>query len=103
MKDTDQNQISTLIVVFFVILITLAMCSGCTTPPVIPKFPEAPVKAGAMEKCPDLKKLETEAKLSDITKVIVENYGTYYDCSFKTDVWIEWYNTNKQNYDKIGK
>ena len=76
---------------------------GCTTPPVIPKFPEAPIKAGAMEKCSELKKLQNDSKLSDIARVIADNYGMYHDCAFKTEIWIEWYNTNKQNYDKIGK
>lgn len=81
----------------------LASLMGCTTPPVIPKFPDAPQKAGALEKCPDLKKLDDEAKLSDISKTITLNYSAYYECAIKTDIWIEWYKTNKINYDKIGK
>jgi hypothetical protein len=86
-----------------VLVLSLLLLAGCTTPPVIPKFPEAPTKAGAMEKCPDLKKLQEGAKLSDVSKTININYSTYYECALKTDVWIEWYEINKINYDKIGK
>jgi hypothetical protein len=86
-----------------VLVLSLWLLAGCTTPPVIPKFPEPPVKAGAMENCPDLKKLQEGAKLSDVSKTININYSTYYECALKSDVWIEWYQINKINYDKIGK
>ena len=86
-----------------VIMLVVFVLAGCTTPPVIPKFPEAPVKSGAMEPCPDLNKLQDGAKLSDVSKTITLNYSTYYECAVKSDVWIEWYQTNKINYDKIGK
>jgi hypothetical protein len=86
-----------------VLVLSLLLLAGCTTPPVIPKFPEPPTKAGAMENCPDLKKLQEGAKLSDVSKTININYSTYYECALKSDVWIEWYQINKINYDKIGK
>lgn len=85
-------------------IIPLILClSACTTPPVIPKFPEAPVKAGAMENCIDLKKLHDGAKLSDVSKTININYAMYHECAVKSDIWIEWYRTNKNNYEKIDK
>ncbi len=87
----------------YLLVITALLLSACTTPPVIPKFPEAPVKSGAMEKCPDLNKLQDGAKLSDVSKTITINYSTYYECAIKSDIWIEWYQINKLNYDKIGK
>lgn len=98
----DQGIVSSLIIFVLVIMVVLAI-TGCTTPPVIPKFPEAPTKAGAMEQCPDLKKLQDGAKLSDVSKTITINYSTYYECAVKSDVWIEWYQINKINYEKIGK
>ncbi len=98
----DQGIVSSLIIFALVIMLVLAV-TGCTTPPVIPKFPEAPTKSGAMEQCPDLKKLQDGAKLSDVSKTITINYSTYYECAVKSDTWIEWYQTNKINYDKIGK
>lgn len=98
----DQGIVSSVIMFVLVIMLVLAI-TGCTTPPVIPKFPEAPTKAGAMEQCPDLKKLQDGAKLSDVSKTITINYSTYYECAVKSDVWIEWYQINKLNYEKIGK
>lgn len=99
MKDR-QPLVSTLLFTV-IILAVLSMCVGCTTPPVIPKFPDAPEKAGAMEKCPNLAKLNDGAKLSDVSKTITINYSTYYECAVKSDIWIEWYQTNKENYGKI--
>ena len=101
MNQHRQERVSTLVVVGIVIMFILAMCTGCTTPPVIPKFPDAPTKAGAMEKCPNLEKLKEGAKLSDVSKTITINYSTYYECAVKSDIWIEWYQTNKENYGKI--
>ena len=97
----DRQPIVTSMLFTTILLMLLVMCTGCTTPPVIPKFPEAPTKAGAMETCPDLKKLDDGAKLSDVAKTVTINYSTYYECALKTDVWIEWYQINKINYDKI--
>lgn len=97
----DRQPIVTSMLFTTILLMLLVMCTGCTTPPVIPKFPEAPTKAGAMETCPDLKKLDEGAKLSDVAKTVTINYSTYYECALKTDVWIEWYQINKINYDKI--
>jgi len=103
MRDNkDQGIVSSLIIFVIVIMLVLAI-TGCTTPPVIPKFPDAPVKAGAMEQCPDLEKIKDGAKLSDVSKTITINYSTYYECAVKSDTWIEWYQINKINYDKIGK
>lgn len=103
MNQQEQQRVSTLVVVGIITMFMLAMCSGCSTPPVIPKFPDAPEKAGAMVKCPDLEKLKDGAKLSDVSKTITLNYSAYYDCAVKADVWIEWYQVNKIAYDKIGK
>ena len=84
-------------------LLLLTFLCGCASPPVIPKFPDPPEKAGVMEKCVDLNKVQEDSKLSDMGKVIVKNYGTYYDCAVKSDIWIEWYQINKELYNKIGR
>jgi hypothetical protein len=99
-----QKEIIKSVTIFIIIvMLVVFVMTGCTTPPVIPKFPDAPEKAGAMVKCPDLSKLNDGAKLSDVSKTITLNYSTYYDCAVKSDIWIEWYQINKLNYDKIGK
>ena len=81
--------------IFFLLLIT-----GCsTTVPVKRKFPEVPERL--LVKCPQLEKLENEAKLSDISKTVTNNYTTYYDCAVKNDAWIEWYQIQKHIFEGV--
>jgi hypothetical protein len=84
------------------IFITLAfLATGCSTvAPVTMKFPEAPGNI-ALTACPQLQKLAEDAKLSDISKTVSVNYGTYYECAVKTDAWIEWYQKQKQIFEKV--
>lgn len=79
------------------IAVTLVGCS--TTVPVTRKFPEAPQTL--MEKCPELKKLAEEAKLSDVARTVVENYTQYQHCSTKSDAWVEWYNSQKKIFEEV--
>lgn len=75
----------------------LAGCS--TTVPVTRKFPEAPQTL--LEKCPELKQLAQDAKLSDVARTVVENYTQYQHCSNKSDAWVEWYNTQKKIFEEV--
>jgi hypothetical protein len=76
------------------------MLVGCsTTVPVKAKFPDAPTQL--MTKCPQLKKLNEQPKLSDISKTVAENYTTYYECAVKNDAWIEWYQVQKQIFESV--
>jgi hypothetical protein len=52
-------------------------------------------------KCPQLEKLENEAKLSDIGKTVTNNYTTYYECAVKNDAFIEWYQTQKRIFESV--
>ena len=81
-------------------LLLLLMVGCSTTVPVTMKFPEAPGTV-AMTTCPQLQKVEDDAKLSDITKTITNNYGTYYECAVKNDAWIEWYQKQKQIFESV--
>ena len=93
------NFIKLFFLVVFVILAFLA--TGCSTVvPVTQRFPEAPGNV-AMTPCPQLQKLTEDAKLSDISKTITVNYGTYYECAVKTDDLIEWYKIQKQIFENI--
>ena len=75
--------------------------SGCSTVvPVAAKFPLPPGKS-AMTECGQLAKLEKDARLSDISRTVTMNYTTYYDCAVKTDAWIEWYNIQKEIFNKL--
>jgi hypothetical protein len=82
-------------------LFILLMLAGCsTTVPVTAKFPDAPGNV-AMTACPQLQKLNEDAKLSDISKTVSVNYGTYYECAVKTDAWIEWYQIQKRIFESV--
>jgi hypothetical protein len=83
-----------------VVLLSLLLVGCSTVVPVTQKFPEAPGNV-AMTACPQLQKLQEDAKLSDITKTVTVNYGTYYECAVKTDAWIEWYQKQQQIFNNI--
>ena len=83
--------------IFLIIMLLLSACS--TVVPVTAKFPEPPKYA--TEACPQLQKLDTDPKLSDVATVVNINYATYYSCAVKTDAWIEWYEVQKRIYEGI--
>ena len=84
----------------YISIALLTLLIGCsTTVPVTAKFPEVPERL--MKKCPQLEKLENDAKLSDISKTITINYSTYYECAVKNDGWIEWYNIQKNIFESV--
>ena len=87
---------------FLVVFVILAfLATGCSTVvPVTAKFPDAPGTV-AMTPCPQLQKVVEDAKLSDISKTVTINYGTYYECAVKTDAWIEWYKIQREIFDKV--
>ena len=92
------NLLKLFVLTIFIILAFLA--TGCsTTVPITAKFPEVPERL--LEKCPQLKKLQEEAKLSDISKTVTVNYTTYYECAVKNDAWIEWYNIQKHIFEGV--
>jgi hypothetical protein len=86
----------------FLIIATALLITACstTTVPVTVKFPDNP-GAVTMQACPVLQKLEPGAKLSDVSKTVSLNYETYYECAVKVDGWIEWYNIQKELFNKI--
>jgi hypothetical protein len=83
-----------LTILFFILL------TGCsTTVPIVAKFPEVP--AQLLVKCPQLIKVNDDAKLSDITKTIAINYTEYYTCAVKNDAWSEWYQIQKNIFEGL--
>ena len=81
------------------LIATVVLLTACTTAPVKRNFPEVPSEL--KESCPDLKLTDPTDKLSDVLKVVVDNYGQYHECRVKTDAWIEWYNSQKQIFDSV--
>ena len=95
-----QQRISTILFVIVTAIFFIAMFSGCsTTVPVTAKFPSVP--EGLTVKCPQLEKLGTDVKLSDISKTVTTNYTTYYECAVKHDAFLEWYNVQKNIFESV--
>ena len=82
-------------------LILAVFLSGCATPvPVSQKFPEVP--KALVEKCESLKKIEGDkVAITEMLKVVVSNYGMYYECAAKVDGWNDWYLEQKRIYESI--
>jgi hypothetical protein len=85
---------------FLVIALALALSACSTTVPVVAKFPAAPGTL-VQEPCPDLKKLEEQAKLSDVAKTVTVNYSEYYMCAIKLEAWQRWYREQKVIYEGL--
>ena len=86
------------LVIFIILAFLMTACS--TTVPVTGNFPSAP--GMLFEKCPELKTLEGEkVSIIDFTKVVTENYTTYYQCAETQEGWIEWYKQQKKIFESV--
>lgn len=98
MRFDDKYFVQGLTVITFILFVM--MISGCsTTVPVTAKFPEAP--KFSKEACPQLEKLNNDAKLSDVATTVTNNYSKYYECAVKNDAWIEWYQIQKTIFESV--
>ena len=82
-------------------LILAVFLVGCSTPvPVSQKFPEVP--KALVERCESLKKVEGDrVAITEMLKVVVQNYGMYYECAAKVDGWNDWYQEQKRIYESV--
>jgi hypothetical protein len=82
-------------------LIPFMLIAGCsTTTPVGHTLPNPPELI--IEKCPNLKLLpEGETRLTELLKVVSENYMLYHECASKHDMLVKWYNEQKSIHDNI--
>lgn len=80
---------------------TAILLSGCaTTVPVAAKFPEAP--AILLEPCDKLDTIEKEkVYFSEFLKIVVGNYTKYHTCASQNAAWKEWYNKQKEIFEKV--
>jgi len=84
----------------YLLIIATFLLVGCsTTVPVTAKFPAMPERL--LVKCPDLQKVNDEAKLSDVAKTVTVNYSTYYECAVKHDAMVEWYQVQKKIFESV--
>jgi hypothetical protein len=85
---------------YLLILASTILLSGCLATPVKRTFPEAPKELLVM--CPDLTTVsEGTTQLSEVLKVVAENYSQYHECRIKNDLWIEWYKTQKEIFNSV--
>lgn len=86
-----------------ILLASLLVLSGCmTTVPVKQPFPDA--VPALIKRCEELKKVEAgKNSITDVLKVVVENYTLYHECSLKVDGWNEWYTEQKAIWEKVNK
>jgi hypothetical protein len=82
------------------LLLALFLMACSTSVPVRQKFPEVP--QALIEKCENLKKIEGDkVAITEMLRVVVQNYGMYYECAAKVDGWQDWYNEQKRIYNSI--
>lgn len=85
---------------YLAIALVLLLSACSTTVPVTAKFPQAPGTL-VQESCPNLQKLEEQAKLSDVAKTVTVNYSEYYLCAVKLEAWQRWYREQKTIYEGL--
>lgn len=85
----------------YIILSLAIVLSACSTPvPVKQKFPEVP--KALIERCESLKKVEGDrVAITEMLKVVVQNYGMYYECAAKVDGWNDWYQEQRRIYESV--
>jgi hypothetical protein len=82
-------------------LVLAVFLVGCATPvPVSQRFPDVP--KALVERCESLKKIEGDrVAITEMLKVVVQNYGMYYECAAKVDGWNDWYQEHKRIYESV--
>jgi len=86
---------------YLILALTLTL-SACTSIPVTSKFPDSPGDLVSTA-CPNLEKLKENPALSDVSRTVANNYGTYYECAVKVDMWIRWYKEQRIIFEKVTK
>ena len=82
------------------ILLVSVLLTGCLATPVKRTFPDVPKEL--MVICPDLSMVaDGTTQLSEVMKVVTQNYGQYHECRIKNDLWIEWYKTQKEIFESV--
>ena len=85
----------------YIILGLAVVLAACSTPvPVSQRFPDVP--KALVERCESLRKIEGDkVAITEMLKVVVQNYGMYYECAAKVDGWNDWYQEQKRIYESV--
>jgi hypothetical protein len=87
----------------FLVVCLFVLLTGCATVvPVTAKFPDAPIIL--TQQCPDLTKIEGDrVAITEMLRVVVQNYSLYWECAAKVDGWNKWYTEQKILFDIVNK
>jgi hypothetical protein len=87
---------------FISVLLLSFILTGCSVfvPVKPPKFPDVPEQL--RQKCQDLKMIENaNVSITDMLRVVVNNYTLYHECSAKIDGWGDWYDEQKKIFNSL--
>jgi hypothetical protein len=80
--------------------IPVVLLTGCLNTPVSRHFPAVPEELKTA--CPSLEQVDpATTKLSEVVRVVTDNYTQYHECRVKVDAWIEWYQTQRAIFDSV--
>jgi hypothetical protein len=81
------------------IICSVIMLSGCLATTSKVKFPEAPEEL--QKDCGTLEVIQPDNhQFSNFLNVVVDNYGTYYECKLQADGWKRWYDEQKKIFNE---
>lgn len=81
-------------------LVPIVLLTGCLNTPVARHFPEVPAELKIS--CPSLEQVDPNTtKLSEVVRVVTDNYTQYHECRVKVDAWIEWYTTQRSIFEEV--
>jgi hypothetical protein len=81
-------------------LVPIILLTGCLNTPVARHFPEVPAELKTA--CPSLEQVDpATTKLSEVVRVVTDNYTQYHECRVRVDAWIEWYNTQRAIFESV--
>lgn len=72
---------------------------GCTTVPVVQKFPSAPDTL--TKPAPMLKEIPMGSSASQIFDIVIDNYGTYNEVAEELTGWQKWYEEQKKIFNIV--
>ena len=82
------------------VLIPAVLLTGCLNTPVNRHFPEVP--EDLLKACPSLEQVDpATTKLSEVVRVVTDNYTQYHECRVRVDAWIEWYRTQRAIFESV--
>jgi hypothetical protein len=85
---------------YLIACLTLLLAGCLGTAPIKPTFPDVPKVL--TERCESLKKVEGDkVAITEMLKVVVQNYSLYYECSTKVEGWNDWYEGQKKIYESV--